>query len=191
MRASITPIGRDLTRGRAILAAVIALLALGVDAYLVVKMQGYPTRTIVAAISAGLIFIVSAFSPARTGLTLKPQQPWQYWLKMTLIFGAVMGGVIALVFGVVKALGINLPIFTVSPERYWPWFRSGCLWTPPMEEAMYRLVLCVPVAALLGPRSAIVVSGAVFAALHFLYGNPGLDNFIAGYVLGNRSRDCT
>ena len=64
--------------------------------------------------------------------------------------------------------------------------RTGTLWysdAPILEESVYRLALCVPLAALCGPRWTIAVSGAVFAALHFVYGNPGPDNFIAGYFL--------
>ncbi len=37
--------------------------------------------------------------------------------------------------------------------------------------------------AALGPRRAIVIDGAVFALLHFVYGNASPDNFVGGYVL--------
>jgi membrane protease YdiL (CAAX protease family) len=48
---------------------------------------------------------------------------------------------------------------------------------------IYRLVLCVPVAALLRPAPAILLCGAVFSLLHVVYGNPGPDNLIAGFFL--------
>jgi len=59
----------------------------------------------------------------------------------------------------------------------------SCVHYPLLEETLYRLVLLVPLVALLGCRWAIVISGAVFAALHFAYGNPAPDNFVAGYLL--------
>jgi len=37
--------------------------------------------------------------------------------------------------------------------------------------------------ALLGPRGTIVASGLLFGALHVLYGNPGPDNLLAGFLL--------
>ena len=36
---------------------------------------------------------------------------------------------------------------------------------------------------LIGPWGTIFLSGCAFGALHFLYGNPAPDNFIAGYFL--------
>ena len=58
---------------------------------------------------------------------------------------------------------------------------TDCVQVPLVEEVLYRLVLCVPLVALAGPRSAITDGGIVFAALHFVYGNPGPDNFIASF----------
>ncbi len=60
---------------------------------------------------------------------------------------------------------------------------SWCVCYPVLEEMLYRLVLCAPLVALLGPWYAIVISGAAFGALHFLYGNPAPTNFVAGYLL--------
>jgi membrane protease YdiL (CAAX protease family) len=71
-----------------------------------------------------------------------------------------------------------------APSDFWPWIRHACLPTSIAEEGIYRLVLCVPFAALIGPRWTIVVSGCVFAALHVVYGNLGVDNAIAGFILG-------
>jgi membrane protease YdiL (CAAX protease family) len=48
---------------------------------------------------------------------------------------------------------------------------------------LYRLVLCVALVGIAGQRWTILLSGALFAAMHFIYGNPSPDNFIAGYFL--------
>jgi membrane protease YdiL (CAAX protease family) len=62
------------------------------------------------------------------------------------------------------------------------------MWTyrvaaPVIEEMLYRIVICVPLVALAGFWGAALISRAVFAGLHFMYGNPAPDNSIAGYVL--------
>jgi len=58
-----------------------------------------------------------------------------------------------------------------------------CVYYPLVEELLYRVVLCAPLVALLGPWCAIVVSGVAFGALHVLYDNPAPTNFVAGYIL--------
>lgn len=50
------------------------------------------------------------------------------------------------------------------------------------EETIYRWLLVTAVAALGWRWCAVVASGAVFAYLHFVYGNAGPDNFIGGYL---------
>jgi membrane protease YdiL (CAAX protease family) len=58
-----------------------------------------------------------------------------------------------------------------------------CVDYPLFEEVLYRLAVCVPVAAWLGPRVAIAASGFIFAGLHVLYGNPSPDNLLGGFIL--------
>jgi membrane protease YdiL (CAAX protease family) len=77
--------------------------------------------------------------------------------------------------------GINL--YTVDPATFWPTFVHMCVVYPLLEELTFRAALCTPLAAVAGPWPAVLFSGATFAAVHFLYGNPGIDNFIAGYFL--------
>jgi membrane protease YdiL (CAAX protease family) len=54
---------------------------------------------------------------------------------------------------------------------------------PLVEESIYRLVLCFPTTAAIGSTGTIILSGTIFAGLHFVYGNPSPDNCLAGYVL--------
>ncbi len=57
-----------------------------------------------------------------------------------------------------------------------------CIIYPVLEELLFRMILCVPIAAW-SPKAAIIASGAAFAVAHFVGGNPGPDNFVAGYFL--------
>ncbi len=54
---------------------------------------------------------------------------------------------------------------------------------PLLEESIYRGVLCVCLRSVAGFRTTILISGTLFALLHFIYGNPGIDNFLGGYFL--------
>src|SRR5439155_10185900 len=62
-------------------------------------------------------------------------------------------------------------------------FLRMCVFAPVLEEAVYRLALCVPLAVWLGPWRAIVVSGLAFAGLHVAYGNPSPENLVGGLFL--------
>jgi len=69
----------------------------------------------------------------------------------------------------------------ISEFRRFVWY--ACLWAPITEESVYRFALCVPAHQSFGERLTSLASGAAFAALHFRYGNPAHDNFIAGFAL--------
>ncbi|GEM_PF-294235 len=61
---------------------------------------------------------------------------------------------------------------------------SWCVQSPLLEETIYRVVLCVSAINILGRTRTVLLSGVLFAALHFVYGNPSPDNALAGFVLG-------
>lgn len=52
-----------------------------------------------------------------------------------------------------------------------------------LEETIYRLAPCAPLAIVLGPWRAIAVSGLVFGALHVVAGNPSPENVVGGFLL--------
>jgi membrane protease YdiL (CAAX protease family) len=58
-----------------------------------------------------------------------------------------------------------------------------CLYAPIVEETVFRLLLTAALLPTLGERWTIVASGAAFAIVHILRGNPGPDNLIAGFML--------
>jgi len=73
-------------------------------------------------------------------------------------------------------------MFTDS-SQFLPWLFRACLAAPVLEEAVYRFALCAPTAPILGRWPVIILSGLAFGWLHFIYGNPGPDNLIAGFLL--------
>lgn len=119
------------------------------------------------------------------GLRLTPIQGWGYWFKLTAALALVTLALIAGAFGLFYLLGRELvgPSLPWEPDVVLRWLVTGCLEAPLYEETIYRFALCVGVVAFAGRWPAIIVSGLVFAWLHFVYGNPGPDNFVAGYVL--------
>ncbi len=119
------------------------------------------------------------------GLRLRPVQGYGYWIKASLVVGALLGVLIVVAAAVMYAVG--KPFATrsmfVSTSQFRPVALHAVVVAPLLEEPIYRLVVCVPIIALFGRWPAVVASGGLFGYLHFHYGNPAPDNFFAGYVL--------
>lgn len=173
-------------RSVALVSLMVAALALGLD-MLVFKPWDTGTRMASAGLAVAVLIALARGDRASLGLVLRARQPWRYWLRLTLWCGAIVGGFSILVGFALVALDAvawpPAPWFHQTGD-FWPWFISAVVIAPILEEPIYRLVLCAPLVRVAGPIPTIVVSGSVFGLLHFLYGNPGPDNFIAGYILG-------
>ena len=87
-----------------------------------------------------------------------------------------------LVAGLWVAVGWRLPIVSVALADIGPAFFHMCVFAPLLEEAIYRIALCVPLASF-DAKGAVVASGAVFGLLHVVYGNPSPENVLGGFFL--------
>lgn len=181
-------LGEELSGAR--LAGVLAVLAaaLGADVWLLRATWGatfYGGRLLLSALVVVADLALVRFRRRSLGLTAMPRPGHRYWLWA----GALMGAAVLLfslaAWVVFRLLGWPMPAPAPFADGWHAasWFVTACLITPLTEEVLYRLALCVPLAALLRKRWPVVLlSGAVFGGLHFLSGNPGPDNFIAGYL---------
>jgi membrane protease YdiL (CAAX protease family) len=120
---------------------------------------------------------------ASVGLTAKPIQGWRYWVRATLIIGLAVLCCIAVGWSVWIRLGRELPVYTIRPGSAGRVFFSMCVVAPIREEFIYRLALCVSLAGLPRPWTAVTVSGLAFAALHIVHGNPSPENLVGGFFL--------
>ena len=122
--------------------------------------------------------------PYEYGFHAKIQPSLKYWCKASLCIGAIILAFCLLSFLVFKMFDIPIPKFSFQNTAQWKrWMFFACLISPIVEEILYRSVLCCSLEKAVGTNSSIVISGAVFALLHFFYGNLAIDNFIAGYFL--------
>jgi len=119
------------------------------------------------------------------GLGLRVQPNLRYWLKATVVIGALVLLFCVIVFTAIWFLApatVQEQLWG-APSDFWRWIPHACLVTPLLEETIYRFTLCMVGVALLGRWPTIVLSGLLFAGLHVAYGNPSPENFIAGFVL--------
>jgi membrane protease YdiL (CAAX protease family) len=172
--------------GRIIFALTLAVMTITADFFICqnayLRFFGYP-RPIIALCSILILAFLARWNLASLGVTLQPRQGFLYWIKATLLIGLVVAFFTGIVLVLFRAFG-----FTVSNPKLASYFLRdatiiGCIKAPLLEECLYRVVLCVPLVALVGSRWTIFISGIIFAALHFVYQLPRPDNFIAGYFL--------
>ncbi len=133
-----------------------------------------------------VIYIALAISPrADLGLQITIENGVYYWLKLGVVLAAIaimtaVAGIAMLKLGYLGYAAENIP--AVPPDALYARFRVMCIEAPILEEVLYRLIVCVPI-AIYSERIAIIGSGLLFAALHFVYGNPSPENVFAGYFL--------
>jgi membrane protease YdiL (CAAX protease family) len=164
----------------------IGLAAIASDLILVWRLP-YPEsidgRWLIAVVVLAAYLQLVGGDLASVGLTMKPIQGWCYWVRATLVIGLMVLCCIGVGLSVWLLMGRKLPIYTISPDSAVSVFFSMCVFAPVLEEAIYRLALCVPFAGFSRPQTAIVISGLVFGALHVIYGNPSPENLVGGLFL--------
>ena len=183
-----TFIGQTLQDSRIRIISALALAVLTITADFIISQNVYLRffgyhRPITAICSILLLAFLARWDLASLGFTLQPRQGFRYWIKATILIGLA----VVLFTGIVSVLFWTFDITVTNPKLI-PYFLHdatiiGCIKAPLLEECLYRVVLCVPLAAIVGSRWTIFISGIIFAALHFVYQIPRPDNFIAGYFL--------
>jgi membrane protease YdiL (CAAX protease family) len=176
-----TPLGYTLQepRAKAWLALGVALAAIGADFLL----ESFRLRSLLTGASVLILFLLTRGDRASLGLVVRLRPGYRYWAKVTLGIGAAVGGFCVVAGFLLRVMGTPVSIPATPPEQILSTLTSYGISTPVLEEALYRLVLCVALIRIAGPGWTIFASGAIFAALHFVWGNASPDNFIAGYFL--------
>jgi membrane protease YdiL (CAAX protease family) len=176
-----TPLGYGLQKppAKAWVAVGIALAAIGADFFL----ESFRLRSLAIGASVILLVWLARGDRASLGLVVQLRPNYLYWVKATLGVGAVVAGFCIAAAFLFRIIGFQMPLPARPPGRILSSLVSYCISAPVLEEALYRLVLCVSLVRITGPWPTIFASGAIFAGLHFVWGNASPDNFIAGYFL--------
>lgn len=161
----------------------LALTAISIDFWF--SARGFPVwMRAVLAMAVLAVYLMSGVADCKSlGIRMRPIQPVSYWIRITVILAVLMLVPILTYAGVAKSLGWGLTIPRIAPDQAISVFLHMIVIAPIVEESIYRLVLCFPTTAVIGSTGTIILSGTIFAGLHFVYGNPSPDNCLAGYVL--------
>lgn len=171
----------DRRRGATALAVALALV--GLQFALVGRPWVYHQRGALLVLVLGGVVVLwrlAGRDGASLGLRTDLQPSLRYWLLGVAVIGLVVGLIVAgyeLVSGEYRHLTFHRP-----DARAWRWdFADLCIFYPAYEELVYRVALCSALVPWIGRWPTVVVSGALFALVHVVYGTAGPDNFVAGY----------
>jgi membrane protease YdiL (CAAX protease family) len=179
-----SPIGESL-RGRPLAISSCALLAVVAVIWDFILSHDYASYAMRVP-GVGVAFLVVAVL-ARGNLQslgiCRPLQGFRYWAKWSCIAVVWISIVIVIGVGVWWLLGNKIPIYGTKPGDLGRVLVHSCIAAPFVEELLYRCVLGVAATAILRPVGTIVLSGIVFAGLHFIYGTPSPENQVGGFLL--------
>jgi membrane protease YdiL (CAAX protease family) len=180
-----TTIGQNLRGKPGLLAwaAAVGLGAVAADLLIVWGRADELLRGAVALVALSLLVSLTEGDLGSTGLRLVPKQGWGPWVWWSLIIGLIVGACVVVGLGLWVLLGFTYNAPTTPPERAGQRFLEMCVIAPTVEEAIYRVALCVPLVPLIGGWKTVVVNGVVFGALHVVYGNPSPENLVGGLFL--------
>jgi membrane protease YdiL (CAAX protease family) len=144
-----------------------------------------PARTALALATALFLSEVSRGYPNTLRSPLTPAPNWGFWLWLGVILAAVGIVAVGIVFTVPHPMldRMRAEIPRLYPDGIPEALYRMCVDAPLVEEVIYRQALCGAMIALAGRGWAIIVSGVVFAGLHWIYGNPSIENQLGGFVL--------
>jgi uncharacterized protein len=180
-----TAIGCGLRGSHARAATAVGLAAVAIDLW-VVWLNRHPESIDGRWAVALTVLCAHAWLSGGNLSTLGLKQPddgWRRWFRVTLALGLVAAVSMAVAAGLWVAAGWRLPVQSVAPSEFGSAFLRMCVFAPLLEEAIYRVALCVPLAAIVGPWPAVAASGTLFGLLHVLYGNPSPENVLGGFFL--------
>ncbi len=159
---------------------VLAVLVIARDLQLLGRFDYWNTAVRIgpAAATICLFVVLARDDVAAVGARFTPLPSWRFWLRVVIAVAAIFALLVVVTSIVVLAL--HQPIPLRPPHTYLD------VWLPVvdapfLEETIYRWVLVTALAAFGARWTAVAISGAVFAYLHFVYGSAGPDNFIGGY----------
>ena len=166
------------------IAGLVAVCAVAADFLLIRQNWFREARGSTALLAAAVLIGLLRGNLDSAGLRITPIQGWRYWIRATLLIGLIVAGILAVYGAVIVLSGHQPPIYSTPADAIFARFLGMCVFSPILEETIYRFVLCVPLAVLISARGTIAVSGLAFGLLHVVYGNPSPENLVAGFFLG-------
>ncbi|MBN2362641.1 CPBP family intramembrane metalloprotease [candidate division WOR-3 bacterium] len=177
-------IGHGLTTSKIKYTAVlIAFLTVIFDFYLSGHgIYNDAPRKILAIGSLILILVLSKGNLPSNGFSINFYPCKKFWLITSLVAFFVTVFFLS-IYGSYLFFSGRQNTATIPKEFLFRQLKYFAFEIPLIEETIYRVVLCASLRSVAGYKTTIFISGTLFAFLHFIYGNPAIDNILGGYFL--------
>ena len=173
-------------RARQMVALLFSLGLVAVDLLCAHRNIPLSQRALLAALSVMVLGCLNRWDMASLGLHWQTPQGFRYWIKISLLLGVAMAALTWTGFKVLALGRAHVDLSWRYPsvqiyfrDRFW----SHVVWTPLIEEMIYRFGPVIALRSRFNDRIAILISGLLFALLHFIYGNPEPENLVGGFLL--------
>lgn len=104
---------------------------------------------------------------------------FRFWMAVELVFILALMLIRVVEINIMHIKNVSLVIGRLSFYDS----LNGLIYSPIVEEFVFRGVVCSTLAVIMGWKQLriILISGALFACAHYVYGNAGPANFVCGY----------
>lgn len=161
----------------------LALGTVAADMVVVTLHASESVRLALALTAFAAVVYLSDGDLRSLGLRSSPKQGWRPWIRTSLKIGLIVAFCVAVGLGIWSLTGRQIRIHSLPPSHIVFSFLHMCVLAPVLEETIYRVIVCVALARLVGCWKTIAVNGILFAALHVVYGNPSPENLVGGFFL--------
>lgn len=189
-RATRPRVGVDLrhlfTPRKAAFVALCGVAAAVADILLCHFVDGFVYSSARAILPVAALLLISSQRESKVGKGWPSRHPnggWRLWAKVSLIVTAWALLFWGALFWVSSLVSWAPHFPSLDPQDLPPFLLYTCVLAPLLEEGVYRLLLCTALATRFRHRTVILISGTLFALLHYAYGNLELTNAVAGYLL--------
>lgn len=177
-------IGRhfDNTLQKRYVALGVGVVVVSTDSLICFLQYAESTRLSLALVGFATFVFLTDGDLRSLGLSLRPKQGWTRWFWISLKISCIVAVCVIVGLSAWHLLGKTLKIHNTNPDDFVHRFLHMCVVAPVLEETIYRVIVCMPLVSLIGCWKTIAINGVLFAALHFVYGNPSPENLVAGFL---------
>jgi membrane protease YdiL (CAAX protease family) len=172
-------VGRD--RTFLVLAAAIGV---AVAAAAATSPRPFLDLLVMLGVAVGILAVARArgMPLAAFGLRTEIAPSITSWIRVGMICVFIAAGLIVVAPRLYPPQSLRM--LAITPRTFFHrWLPIVCVAYPLAEELLFRACMMTALLSVVAPAPAIAANGLVFAAFHWLYGNPDPFNQLAGFFL--------
>ena len=173
----------DRTPAKRRIALGVGIAVVAADLLIYTSRHAESARLSLALVAFAIFVHLTGGDLQSLGIRSRPKQGWVPWIWISAKIFCIVAACIIAGLGAWHLMGNNLKVYNIDPAYVTHHFLHMCVVAPVLEETIYRVIVCLPLVSVIGCWKTIAINGILFAALHFVYGNPSPENLVGGFFL--------